>query len=84
MRSPGRQRETERQKARNNPPEGMATPQSLLRSPLRILGTHEYMPSVSFKPPGSGRKLRSTAWESSDIAIVLTAGPYIMTFSTTQ
>ena len=45
----------------------------LLHSPLRILGTHAHMPSVSFKPPGLGRELRSTTWESSNIAITLTA-----------
>ena len=53
----------------------MVTPQSLLlHSPLRILGTHTHAPSVSFKPPGPGRKPRSTTWESRDIAITLTAG----------
>ena len=52
----------------------MVTPQSLLHSPLRILGTHAHMPGVSSKPPGPGREPRSTMWESSDIAITLTAG----------
>ena len=28
-----------------------------------------------FKPPGLGHEPRSTMWESSDIAIMLTAGP---------
>ena len=46
-------------------------PQSLLlHSPLEILGTHAHTPGVDFKPPGLGRKPRST----SDIAITLTAG----------
>ena len=64
--APERQRKTERQKVRNHPPEGMAIPQSLLlHSPLRILGTH--MRLACFKSP-------STMWESSDIAITLTAG----------
>ena len=31
---------------------------------------------MSFKPPGPGRKPRSTTWESSDIAIMLTAGSH--------
>ena len=51
-------------------------PQSLLlHSPLRILGTHAHTPSVSFKPPGLGREPQSTTWESSNVAITLTAGP---------
>ena len=71
---PDRQRQTERQKVRNHLPGGMATPQSLLlHSPLGILGTHTHVPGMSFKPPGPGRELWSTTWESSDIAITLTA-----------
>ena len=50
-------------------------PQSLLlHSPLGILGTHAHAPGMSFKPPGPGRELRLTTWESSDIDITLTAG----------
>ena len=65
-------RETESEKS---PPGEMAMLQSLLlRSPLRILGTHAHVPGVSFKPPGPGLELRSITWESSDIAIMLTAG----------
>ena len=75
VRLPDRQRERERQKARNHPPGGMATPQSLLlHPPLGILGMHAHAPGVSFKPPGPGHEPRSTTWESSDIAITLTAG----------
>ena len=56
-------------------------PQSLLlHSPLGILGTHAHVPSMSFKPPGLGREPRSTTRESSDIAIMLTAGPNSLTF----
>ena len=48
VRSPKRQRETERQKARNHPPGGMTTLQSLLLySPLGILGTRAHAPGVS-------------------------------------
>ena len=79
MRSPDRQRETERQKARNQSPGVMATPQSLLlHSPLRILGTHTHTHTRAqreFKPPGPGLELQSTTWQSSDIAIIPTAGP---------
>ena len=68
-----RDRETESEKS---PLGGMVTLQSLLlHSPLRILGTHAHVPGVSFKPPGLGHELWSTTWESSDIAITLTAGP---------
>ena len=71
-------RETESEKS---PSGGMATPQSLLlQSPLGILSTHAHAPSVSFKPPGPGRGLQSTTWESSDIAFMLTAGPIILIF----
>ena len=53
----------------------MVTPQSLLlHSPLGILGTLAHALGVSFKPPGLGREPWSTTWESSDIAITLTAG----------
>ena len=48
----------------------------LLHSPLGILGTHAHVPGVSFKPPGPGCEPRSTTWESSNIAIMLTAGPW--------
>ena len=59
----------------------MATLQSLLlHSPLGILGTHAHTPGVSFKPPGPGREARSTTWESSDIAIMLTAGSLEFSF----
>lgn len=37
----------------------MAKLQSLLLSPLEVLGTHAYMPSV-FYHPGPGLELRST------------------------
>ena len=81
MRLPERQRETERQKARNHPPGGMATLQSLLlHSPLGILGMHAHTPDMSSKPPGPGLKPQSTTWESSDIAITLTAGPSFRDF----
>ena len=82
VRSSDRQRETERQKVRNRPLGGMVTPQSLLlHSPLGILGTHAHAPGVSFKPPGLGREPRLTTWESSVIAITLTAGlPKVPTF----
>ena len=64
--------ETESEKS---PPGGMVTPQSLLlHSLLGILGTHAHAPGVSFKPPGPGCEPQSTTWESSDIAIMLTAG----------
>ena len=33
-----------------------------------------------FKPPGPGLKPWSTTWESSDIAIMLTAGPFQINF----
>ena len=54
---PDRQRETKRQKARNHPPGGMATPQSLLLySPFGILGTHAHTHAWrEFKPLGPGR-----------------------------
>ena len=62
-------------------PRGMATLQSLLlHSPLGILGTHAHVPGMSFKPLGPGREPWSTTWESSDIAITLTAGPGINSF----
>ena len=68
-----RDTETER---RNHHPEGMVTPQSLLlHSSLGFLGTHAHAPGVSFKPSGPGRKPWLTTWESSDIAIMVTAGP---------
>ena len=68
-------RETESEKS---PPGGMATLQSLLlHSPLGILSTHAHVPGVSFEPPGPGLKSQSTTWESSDIAIMLTAGPMV-------
>ena len=67
--------ETESEKS---PPAGMVMLQSLLlHSPLGILGTHAHAPGVSFKPPGPGLELQSTTWESSDIAITLSAGPGI-------
>ena len=70
-------RKTERWKMRNHSPEGMAMPQSLLlHSPLGILGTHAHAHDVSFKHPGPGRRPRSTTWESSDMAITLTAGSH--------
>ena len=73
-------RQTERDietESEKSPPGEMVTPQSLLlHSPLGILGTHAHAPGVSFKPPGPGRELPSTIWESSDIAITLTAGPF--------
>ena len=33
-----------------------------------------------FKPPGPGLEPRSTTWQSSDIAITLTAGPCLLKF----
>ena len=67
-----RDRETESEKS---PPGGMVTPQSLLlHSPLEILGMHAHAPGVSFKPLGPGREPWSAMWESSNIAITLTAG----------
>ena len=76
-----RDRETETENEQL-PPGGMAKPESLLHSPLRILGMHTHMPGVSFKPPGLGLKLWSTTWESSDIAITPTAGPLFVCFYT--
>ena len=70
-----RDRARVRGKVRNHPPGGMVMSQSLLHSPLGILGTHAHVPGVSFKPQGMGREPRSTMWESSNIAITLTAGP---------
>ena len=74
-----RQTDRERQRDRKReitPPGEMVTLQSLLlHSPLEILGTHAHVPGVSFKPPGPRHAPRSTTWESSDIAIMLTADP---------
>ena len=49
-----RETETERQKVKNHLSGRMATLQSLLHSPLRILGMYAHMPGMSFKPPGLG------------------------------
>ena len=79
---PDRQRETERQKVRNHLPEEMVTLQSLLlHSPLGVLGTHAHVPGVSFKPPSPGREPQTAMWQSSDIAITLTAGSHREVFA---
>ena len=80
--SPDGQRETERQKARNHPSDGMAMSQSLLFcSPLKILGTHAHVPGMSLCHQDPGLELRSTTWESRDIAIMPSAGPRSHDFS---
>ena len=71
-----RQKEAERQKARNHPPGGdghAAIPSPPFSS--RDLGHALTCTRREFKPPGPGCEPRSTTWESSDIAITLTAGP---------
>ena len=67
-------RERERQKARNHPPGGdghAAIPSPPFSS--RDLGHAHTRARREFNPPGPGLELWSTTWESSDIAIILTA-----------
>ena len=65
---------------RNYPPRGdghAAIPSPFSSQDLghaRTCALHE------FKPPGPGLKLRSTTWEFSDIAFMLTTGPHSSTF----
>ena len=73
VRSPDRERQRDR-KREITPQRGWSR-RNAFSSILRILGTHAHSPDVSFKPPGPGREPQSTTWESSDIAITLTAGP---------
>ena len=72
-------RQTERDiqtESEESPPRGdghAAIPSPPLSS--RDLGHACTRARREFKPPGPGRKPWSTTWESSDIAIMLTAGP---------
>ena len=72
-------RETERDReieSEKSPPRGdghAAIPSPPFSS--RDLGHARTRAQHEFKPPGPGLDLWSTTWESSDIAITLTAGP---------
>ena len=68
-----RDRETESEKSS---PRGDSYP-SIPSPPFfsRDLGHTCICAQREFKPPGPGLELRSTTWESSDIAITSTAGP---------
>ena len=74
-------RQTERDReieSRKSPPSGdghAAIPSPPFSS--RDLGHVRTCARREFKPPGPGLEPRSTTWESSDIAITLTAGPRV-------
>ena len=67
-----RKRETEKEES---PPRGDG--HAAIRSPFSSwdLGHTRTCTQREFKPPGPGLEPQSTTWESSDIAITLTAGP---------
>ena len=79
--SPERQKETETESEKSPPPrgDGHAT---VLSPPFssRDLGHTRTRAWREFRPPSLGLELQSTTWESSDIAIMLTAGPYFRDF----
>ena len=70
-------RKSERQKSTNHLSGGMTMPQSLLLSPLNILGTHTHAPGVTLKPQDLVIEQWSATWDSA-FTIMQPAGAYVL------
>ena len=77
-RKPERDREIESEKSLPRGNSHAAVPSPPFSS--RDLGHARTCAWREFKPTGPGLEPRSTTWESSDIAVMLTAGPYFYYF----